>query len=108
MGGALQSGGVVSGRVLVTGIRRANAQPALTVDTAYVIWSYGKKAWVAPGGVATTDDLRLAGYFSRSECDIVAPFGSNFNRHELRDVLTDLGPLTDDGTVLSLQRLGAV
>ena len=77
---------------------------ALTIDTAFVIWSFAESAWLAPGGFCTTNELRLAGVYSAAECDVIAPRGGSRARREVREVMADHAPPSDVGTVLALLR----
>ena len=77
---------------------------ALTIDTAFVVWSFAESAWLAPGGFSTTNELRLAGCYSAAECDTIAPKGHSRMAQPLRALISDPPTLVYDGTVLALLR----
>ena len=77
---------------------------ALTVDTAFVIWSFAARAWLKPGGVECTTEIMFAGVYSAAECDTLARDGSMNARSELREILAGYPSLNREHTVFALLR----
>jgi len=77
---------------------------ALTLNNAFVIWSFAARAWLKPGGVECTTEIMFAGVYSAAECDTLARDGSMNARSELREVLASYPSLVGSGTVFALLR----
>ena len=88
---------------------------ALTLDTAYVVWSISGEYWLPPaGGIrAESRELEIAGVFTDAESNAIVaasageigglPY-SRYQRCTVRESIQEWGALSCEGTVIALLR----